>query len=149
MNWDAIGAITGIIAFLLTLFIEWPRVKTRWLEAVSVFSPALTLIDIDRFITLSGYVTIIGLSLMLSSRVWSYEYLILSGRIIFTLGCLSLGCFLIWESRLKACHDNDKSSSFYDVMPPMLVRFVSIYLVLFGMVAGVLAVWDLIRWVQQ
>jgi hypothetical protein len=147
MNWDAIGAITGVIAFLLTLFIEWPRVRTRWLEVVPRFNSTVSLTQ--RLITISGYVIIIGTSLILSTVVWPYEYLALSGRLIFTFGCLSLGFSIIGEHRQNTRRPSDPPSSFYDSVIMNLTRFIGIYMLLFGVVAGTLAVWDLIRWVQS
>ena len=75
MNWEALSAIFAIITFLFTIFLEWPRFKTRLTEASS---------GLRRFIWIvAGSVSFIGLIIFTInsfgtdlSKGFSKEYLI-------------------------------------------------------------------------
>jgi len=41
LMWDAIGGIAGVLAVLLTIFLEWPRFKMRLVESAGIFRTIL------------------------------------------------------------------------------------------------------------
>jgi hypothetical protein len=144
MNWDAIGAISGIIAMLITLFIEWPRLKERWLEVKSLFTPAFSISE--RLEELSGYIIGIGVLLILAQAFWHHYYFSIIGRLLFTFGCFSLGYFVILRNRQlpqSIINGNKKELSPYERFTLRLTTFVSIYLIVFGISAGISAIWSM------
>lgn len=146
MNWDAIGAVSSVIALLLTLFLEWPRIRERWLESRQLFkwpfSPTIRVTE--RLMSISGYVIIIGVLLLLTDRNWPDYQFFFIGRFLFAFGCLGLGYCLFLQNRLplqKNAIGHDQEPSSYKKFTTKLTTFVSVYLILFGIAASIATIW--------